>query len=325
MRNGTNLMKNLILGLLPQNRMQPMWAMYPVTSCKETLKYFYVHFTFKKKGLAMKAGHWRHGWNCRRLGQLGLLILAGITLITEPAQAGGVVGTGTPGSCTYDALIASMGGGGLVTFNCGAAPVTIMLTAPGGVIPAPNTTIDGGGLITLIGNGAQRLFNNLAGSTFTLSNINLSDGYSSNGPGGGIFNAGTLLLDTVMISSSVALTTTYGAGAVYNSGIFTAHNSTFSNNASAGGGAIYNDLGAKATIDNNSQIAGNKVTGSFGGGITNRGTMTMTNVLVDSNLVTNISDLSQGGGIYNYSEGTLTVTNSTISGNRAGSGRGRHL
>jgi parallel beta-helix repeat protein len=275
-------------------------------------------FDLKKKGLAMRASHWGHCWNRRGLVQLGLLILAGITLITVPAQAGGVVGP--PGSCTYDDLIAAMAGGGLVTFNCGAAPVTIILTAPpGGVTPGPNTTIDGGGLITLSGNDAQRLFNNLAGSTFTLTNITLTNGFS-NGPGGGIFNAGTLVLDTVIISNSEALKTIYGGGAVYNSGIFTAHNSTFSNNASAGGGAIYNDLGAKATIDNTSQIVGNTVTGLYGGGITNRGTMTMTNVLVDSNLVTGVSGFFGGGGI--YSDGTLTVANSTISSNHARYGGG---
>ncbi len=34
-------------------------------------------------------------------------------------QAAGVVGTGTPGSCTQTALTTALTGGGTVTFNCG--------------------------------------------------------------------------------------------------------------------------------------------------------------------------------------------------------------
>jgi hypothetical protein len=50
---------------------------------------------------------------------LGLLITA-IVLLLPPrgAEAGGVVGDGTPGSCDATALSARLTGGGAVRFNC---------------------------------------------------------------------------------------------------------------------------------------------------------------------------------------------------------------
>lgn len=70
-----------------------------------------------------------------------------------------VVGTGTPQSCTSDALVAAVAAGGIITFNCGAAPVSIQLTATAQIFnnAASTTVIDGGGLITLSGMGQRRI------------------------------------------------------------------------------------------------------------------------------------------------------------------------
>src|SRR5262245_59354121 len=38
-----------------------------------------------------------------------------------------VIGTGTPASCTGDAFVAAVAGGGVITFDCGPDPVTIVL------------------------------------------------------------------------------------------------------------------------------------------------------------------------------------------------------
>jgi hypothetical protein len=65
------------------------------------------------------------------------------------------VGTGTSASCTESALDARLPGGagfnGAVTFDCGADPVTITITSTKMI--AADTTIDGGGRITLSGGG----------------------------------------------------------------------------------------------------------------------------------------------------------------------------
>ncbi len=70
-----------------------------------------------------------------------------------------VVGTGTPQSCTGDAFIAAVALGGVITFNCGPAPVTITLTKPAKVVndTGPEIVIDGGGLVTLSGGGTTRI------------------------------------------------------------------------------------------------------------------------------------------------------------------------
>jgi len=61
----------------------------------------------------------------------------------------------------------------------------------------------------------------------------------------------------------------------------------------------------------------------LGGGILNEGTLTLTNVAVSGNNNAGIPNLiDEGGGIYNASDGTLTVVASTISGNTSDTGGG---
>jgi hypothetical protein len=70
-----------------------------------------------------------------------------------------VVGDGTPASCTADAFVSAVAGGGVITFDCGSAPVTITLSRPAKIVNStgPKIVIDGGGLVTLSGGGATRV------------------------------------------------------------------------------------------------------------------------------------------------------------------------
>ncbi|MFW5738862.1 MAG: hypothetical protein ACOC1F_00705 [Myxococcota bacterium] len=84
-----------------------------------------------------------------------------------PAEAGPedvsnpttVVGTGTPESCTSDAFVDAVANGGVITFDCGPDPVTIMLDQTAKVFndTGPEIVIDGGGLVTLSGSGNHRI------------------------------------------------------------------------------------------------------------------------------------------------------------------------
>lgn len=67
----------------------------------------------------------------KHLACVAALIVTPILNSFSPNQAiaAGVVGTGTPESCTEAALNAALAGGGGVTFDCGTSPVTITVTA----------------------------------------------------------------------------------------------------------------------------------------------------------------------------------------------------
>jgi hypothetical protein len=70
-----------------------------------------------------------------------------------------VIGKGTPRSCTSEAVVAAVAAGGIITFNCGPAPVTITMKATAKVRNAngPRIVLDGGGRVTLSGGGKRRI------------------------------------------------------------------------------------------------------------------------------------------------------------------------
>lgn len=81
---------------------------------------------------------------------------AGLEDVSQPDH---IIGTGTPESCTCDALVEAVAKGGKIVFNCGPDPVTIMMDRPAKVFnnANPDVVIDGGGLITLSGGGKTRI------------------------------------------------------------------------------------------------------------------------------------------------------------------------
>src|SRR5437762_1181715 len=90
-----------------------------------------------------------------------LLVVLLSTLSAPPVQAGGVVGP----PCDEAAFTARLDGGGNVSFNCGV-PATIFVLNQKFI--TQTTTIDGGGVITLNGKLATRLFQVSNGVTLTL-------------------------------------------------------------------------------------------------------------------------------------------------------------
>ncbi|WBB93817.1 hypothetical protein [Verrucosispora sp. WMMC514] len=69
------------------------------------------------------------------------------------------VGNGTADSCTSAAVIRAVAAGGIITFDCGPDPVTIRMTATAKVRNAngPQVVLDGGGKVTLSGQGKRRI------------------------------------------------------------------------------------------------------------------------------------------------------------------------
>jgi hypothetical protein len=81
---------------------------------------------------------------------------AGLEDVTTPKS---VVGSGTAASCSADAFVSAVARGGVITFDCGPAPVTITLTRPAKIVndTGPKIVIDGGGKVTLSGGGTTRI------------------------------------------------------------------------------------------------------------------------------------------------------------------------
>ena len=128
-------------------------------------------------------------WSRVRCRLLGVLVVALLSVCgTLPVRASG----GVVSDCSSDAQFSSLlATGGTISFNCGAGPHTILITSQKSI--NHDTTIDGGGTITLDGQNTYRLFD--VGATLTLRQLVLTRAFF-NGDGGAIRNTanGTLIL-----------------------------------------------------------------------------------------------------------------------------------
>jgi hypothetical protein len=208
---------------------------------------------------ALKRGS-HHPWALARLAvALAVLLLTALRL-----EAGGVVGDGTPQSCTEPAFVARLAGGGVVTFNCGG-PAVIPITSAKTL--TATTTIDGTGQsIVFDGGGATRLFQTTFGFnpiTLTFRNVGLRNGRAPDF-GGAIRlayqdpqNWTTLNIEYVAFVSNVAAAAgnDVGGGAIYaQGGRVNITGGTFVSNRGGNGGAIGN-LQAVFTIQDSLFLA----------------------------------------------------------------------
>jgi hypothetical protein len=69
-----------------------------------------------------------------------------------------VIGDGRPASCTSAAVVRAVAAGGIIRFDCGKKPVTILMTATAKVPKTRHLVVlDGRGLVTLSGGGKRRI------------------------------------------------------------------------------------------------------------------------------------------------------------------------
>lgn len=160
------------------------------------------------------------------------------------------------------------------------------------------------------GSNTFRIFLVSSGGNLTLNNVIIRNGDAGSADyGGGIYNAGTVVLYNSTVSGSSAL----GGGGIYNTGTLTVSHSTISGNSATSGGGIYNNGGLVTII--NSTLANNSANG-VAGGLYNEsaGTITANNVTISNNAAG-----TYGGGIRNYS-GTFAFKNTILANNSASSG-----
>jgi hypothetical protein len=249
-------------------------------------------------------------------GSAGAALAMGAT----PARAAGVVGTGTPGSCTEAALDAALATGGGVSFNCGPAVHTITTTSAK-TIDTP-TQIDGGNKIILDGQDSHRLF--VSNSALALSNIVLTGGYVAGSDGGAILHLSTedeLVLTNVTIRDSQS---TDSGGAIASYGPTTLTDSVLENNQALNGGALYARYAGAQVQLYSSVLYNNRATGTTNGAGLGGGMLIFegaTAYVETGEIYSNTA--RQGGGVYVFPYARLeTAEQAHIHINRAGIGGG---
>ncbi len=151
--------------------------------------------------------------------------LAAVVASAAPAHADTVVGSGTPDSCTSQAVVRAVAAGGVITFDCGPDRVTIAMTRTAKVVnTSSRVVLDGGDLVTLSGQGERRILylntcdraqvwttshcNDQSGPRLVVRRMGFEDGNASGGTtdgggGGAIFVRGGRLkiLDSAFVDN----------------------------------------------------------------------------------------------------------------------------
>jgi len=191
-----------------------------------------------------------------------------------------VVGTGSAASCGFDALKSAVAQGGVITFDCGDAPLTLAVSSTLNLPTNKNTVIDGGNKITLDGGKAVQILRfdspnfQANESVLTLQRIALRNGKATpteaipvapapcsqgwnDGEGGALYmrDGNLVVIDSVFSDNQAApLGPDTGGGAIYIVGskhgaliVGSTFKDNFASNAGGIGGlftalAIYNSL-----------------------------------------------------------------------------------
>jgi hypothetical protein len=248
-----------------------------------------------------------------------------------------VVGDGTSESCTEGALRSAADAGGIINFDCGSEPVTIVLTST--IVFTEESVLDGGGTVTLSGGGGTRILYldsayDLTTPRLTVQRLTFRDGNSPDDGddtavgGGAIYRDGGSLtvIDCDFFDNQAPATgQDVAGGAIYGfgGGEITISGSTFVGNSASDGGAV-GSLNGDLTIVNSSFMEnaatgtdGNPGNGGCGGALYMDGgdeTTSLCGVVIADNTAGAIA-----GGVFrvsNSNDGTFTMERSVVSGNR---------
>ncbi len=198
------------------------------------------------------------------------------------------IGTGTPDSCDFAQLQAAVAKGGIITFDCGGARHTILVTATLKLPINKNTVIDGGSRITLDGGGAVQIMR-FDGTdwmkntnTVTVQHITLANGKTTpteaiptapapcsqgynDGEGGAIYvrDGSLVVIDAIFTNNQAApLGPDTGGGAIYingsKDGVLIVGSTFIGNRASNAGavGCLFAELDVYNSLFQNNQAIG---------------------------------------------------------------------
>jgi hypothetical protein len=233
-----------------------------------------------------------------------------LTLTNGQTQSGGGIanmGTLTVSNSTVSGNSAGIYGGGV--YNTGTLTVS-------------NSTVSGnsaGAQQPSQGGEGAGIYNS---GTLTVSGSVVRSNTCNGAYGGGIANwGGTLTVtgSTVTGNSAENLVHRVGyGGGIFNNGTVSVTASTITSNFAFGSGGGIDSQQGSVTVTA-STIASNHAL--LNGGISNSGTLTLTNSTIESNRADGTGSegfYGQGGGIGNFTSGTLTVAGCTLHGNSSG-------
>ena len=231
-----------------------------------------------------------------------------------------VVGTGTASSCSFSQLQAAVAKAGIITFDCGDAPVTIHVTSTLNLVTTKDTVIDGGQKVTLDGGNAVQILN-FSSSNFqandhglTLQHLALVNGKMTptdaiptapapcsqgwdDGQGGAVYvrDGKLTVIDCIFSGNQAAqLGPDTGGGAIYVLGSKAGTvivGSTFTGNSASNGGAVGSLFSNMSIYD--SLIQGNMATGNGA----NSDDASMCSVI--NNGQNEVGSGGNGGAVYN--------------------------
>jgi hypothetical protein len=247
-----------------------------------------------------------------------------------------VTNTNDTGPGSLRQALADANNGSTINFDPSLNGQRIMLTSDELVIDK-NLTINGPGPNLLgVYRSSQtsfRIFHVMPGTSVTISGLTISGGSSDERGGGGILNDHAILtLDSCIVQNSFSAQFSAGGG-IYNDGsegsatLTILNSSITTNGAYLAGGGIYNnaDNGGSATLAITNSILSNNIasfsefpfnSGGNGGGIFNEGgTVTITDSSVSHNQAGTSDPIPGGNGGGIVSSGMLTITNSAIESN----------
>ncbi len=262
-----------------------------------------------------------------RIGSAEALVFQVVTTVDKPDAVIDGVCADVEGACTLRAAVqeANANPGEDIINIVGAVDRKFPLKVVGaGEDAAASGDLDITGDLRINGNQhaiiqgkKDRVFQIFPGVTVTLDGVIVSKGAVASKvagvdpatlEGGGILNAGTLIITYGVITGNKAQS---DGGGISNRGTLIVSSTTFSKNKTrAEGGGLYNggQVGGDAelsfvTFSKNSAIGG-------GGGIDNQHTLQLTNVTLSANKA------ASGGGLSNHGGGTATLQNVTIKDNK---------
>ena len=209
-----------------------------------------------------------------------------------------------------------------IIFNAALAGQTITLTS-GQLTLTGNATIDASALsggISLSGNNSSRVLQIAAGATVALAALTIRNGVAPAGSypansGGGILNQGTLTLTNCTLTGNQAVQSfaAGGGGIENNNASLAVYNSTLAGNSALLGGGIDSYPTAATALLSQCTVAGNTATQN-GGGCYSEGTL-----IVDQSTLSGNQAGALCGGINQYG-GALTLKNSIVAGNTQATG-----